>query len=597
MKHSRFFISTLKVIITTVCLQNILFGQGLDSLHVRNPDSTHIVLDKETVPAAVRSRMHELSVIHPPGFFPREESAKTGFWQPVAGPQYQRHLFLRDHPMVTRLRPGLPLRYFPEHALAGLRFSQTDTTGFPLRTHILERQEEPMVNVAVRKGDYALNDLSVSLATDLSESTHLHLSRENKRYAGVYGTEGLNLEGYYIGVQHQLPDSSQFFYDTFYAKDNLAWTESIQQTGSEHSSWYYHRLEWQTAGPAVNINAGMNIGSHRLWMNESTLGTEDTEFQRGGWINLGVPLINTLQIGASYRFSQFQLQTANYPTRTEWWHRISLHSQAQIAGIKLNGEVEFLGIYEGPDQEFYALPKLSATMSPFEWMTLKGDYTHNIATPPWQWQTGDSSIANIGIFDRYTEVRRGEASVLFHPFTWGNAEFSLESIQYQHWYTLLDPENSSILNAESNSGSLLGWHMRLRVEPLQWISLGTAYNSYPQMSQPLPGIWSRQMITSWLHVQHYFFQRNLLLHLYAENGFYLSRQPVGWDPTLQSLTYYPGFGEPSGQYYLHFYVIGEIGSFTISGSFYNILSEIEYAVNQRLQYPVFFLGVRWQFWN
>ncbi len=133
---------------------------------------------------------------------------------------------------------------------------------------------------------------------------------------------------------------------------------------------------------------------------------------------------------------------------------------------------------------------------------------------------------------------------------------------------------------------------------MPWLSLGSQYVSYPGMSQVLPELWSRQSVTNWLHVQRYFFQNNLLLHLYTENSIYLSRQPSGWSPSVQSITYYPNFAAPPLSANIHLYLIGEVGPFTISTSFYNIVAyQLRYALDQRAHFPIFFLGVRWQFWN
>ncbi|MEJ2052149.1 MAG: hypothetical protein P8Y60_20345, partial [Calditrichota bacterium] len=86
--------------------------------------------------------------------------------------------------------------------------------------------------------------------------------------------------------------------------------------------------------------------------------------------------------------------------------------------------------------------------------------------------------------------------------------------------------------------------------------------------------------------------------VYAEGGGLFSRQPVGWQPILQSLVYYPRIERLNPGFFMHLALIGEIGPFTISASFYNMVAyNLRYAINQRGQVPMFFLAVRWQFWD
>jgi hypothetical protein len=100
-------------------------------------------------------------------------------------------------------------------------------------------------------------------------------------------------------------------------------------------------------------------------------------------------------------------------------------------------------------------------------------------------------------------------------------------------------------------------------------------------------------------VRRFFFNNNLLAHMFVEGGLFLQRQFTGWNPALQSLTRYPQSNlslNPTN--YIHVQFIGEIGPFTITTSFYNALgTNIAYAVDQRPHSTLFFLGVRWQLWE
>jgi len=579
--------------------------QSIDSLHVRDPDSTRIILDTETVPIAIRSRLHELTIINPPGFLPREETGNTGFWQVNTSPQYDNALYVQNHQVRTRLRPTVPSRYFPEHAIIGFRFREDGQLRYPLRTHILERGEEPLVNVAYKKGDYAMNDLSISLATDLTEQTHLHLTREGEGYVGPYAMDGLENERYYISLHHQVGDSTMFLYNTFYTRDHLNWTTAlpnIQKIGNEFSSWYYNQLEWQTTHHLGTMHGGLNLGSHRLWLNRTGGSTQLMELQRGGWLGARTSLFESLQTEVLYRFNVFQTQSETTPRDDEYWHRLRFRTGYQRSKINLEGEADLLGLSRYPQWEIHLEPKVRFSYTLWPFLTLTGGYQRDFSAPPRQWSYGEDPLLETGGTPALTQLDRWQVGIELHATDWSSLRLTAEHLQFQDWYTLIHSpsagESGTSPAANPVDGQLTGLHLRAGIHPMPWLALGSQYVSYPGMSQVLPELWSRQSVTNWLHVQRYFFQNNLLLHLYAENSIYLSRQPSGWSPSIQSITYYPNFAAPPLSANIHLYLIGEVGPFTISTSFYNIVAyQLRYALDQRAHFPIFFLGVRWQFWN
>ena len=109
-----------------------LLSQDTDSLHVRLPDSTNIVMDTETVPASVRSRGHQLVANIPLGFIPRDETGLTGFWQTDLLPQYFNAFTIQGFEIRSRLRPEVPLRYVPQHSLISFSFYDNFELDYPL---------------------------------------------------------------------------------------------------------------------------------------------------------------------------------------------------------------------------------------------------------------------------------------------------------------------------------------------------------------------------------------------------------------------------------------------------------------------------------
>ncbi len=580
-------------------------AQSVDSLHIREPDSTQIILDTETVPIAIRSRLHELMIMHPPGFFPREETGNTGFWQGVTGPQYGNVIYIQNHRIRTRLRPTIPSRYFPEHAIIGFRFREDGQLQYPLRTHILEKGEEPLVNVAYKKGDYALNDLSISLAADITEQTHLHLAREGEGYVGPYALEGLENERYYAAVHHQVSDSTIFFYNTFYTRDQLNWTTALpnmQQIGDEFSSWYYNQLEWRTTHHLGTLYGGLNLGSHRLWLNRTAGTTQLMEVQRGGWIGARASLGGLLLSELFYRYNIFQHQSETTPRTDEHWHHLRFRAYYQGSNVNLEAGATQIGLNRVSRWDLLLLPEFRISYSWWDILTVTGRYRREVSAPPRQWSYGENPLLERNGRPALTRLDRLQAGVEFQVTDWSSLQFIAEHIRFQDWYTLIHASSAgdagTSLMARQSAGRLIGLHSRVGIDPFPWLSLGSQYISYPQMTQVVPELWSRQSVTSWLHLQRYLFQNNLLLHLYVENGMYFSRQPSGWSPAIQSITYYPGLAAPAASACIHLYLIGEVGPFTLSTSFYNILAyQLRYALDQRAHFPVFFLGVRWQFWN
>lgn len=580
-------------------------GQPADSLHIRQADSTRVVLDTETVPAAIRSRMHELTVLHPPGFFPREETASTGFWESRMAPQYGTTLQVYDHEIRTRLRPAVPLRYLVEHAIAGIRFDLWPEEHYPLRTHILERKEEPVVNVVYKKGDFGLSALSVDAATDLSPATHLHLAREGERYAGLYGVDGIRNERYYLALHHQISDSTTLFYSTFYARDNLGWTDAVpdvQVLGSESSSWYHHLMEWRTTGDRITARAGLNLGSQRLWLTRTGEQQELMELQRGGWLALGLPAGRRLQGDLTYRFDLFQMQSAASQLTSEPWHRLTFTPGYAGTSWQVNGRAEVLARRSPAGWQRFFLPGLRAVWQPLSRVSLRAGYRRTVRFPAWQWTQSDTYLQNAGDIGAATHLRRGEVGIHYAPVDWGSVEVSAEYLWFRDWYRLTQQAALGVvdgaLSAEKFTGHFPGGHARLTLHPWSWLAAGGRYDLYPSLPVPLPEVWSRQMVTGWLHVQRFFFQHNLLAHVYAEGGALLSRLSTGWQPILQSVVYYPRVQHPGPAFFAHLYFIGEVGPFTISASFYNSLAyNLRYAVDQRPQSPLFFLSVRWQFWD
>lgn len=580
-------------------------GQPADSLHVRQADSTKVVLDTETVPAAIRSRMHELTILHPSGFFPREETATAGFWEARMAPQYGTTLQVYDHEIRTRLRPAVPLRYLVEHAIAGIRFNLTTDAQYPLRTHILQRKEEPTVNVVYKKGDFAFSALSVDAATDLSPATHLHLAREGERYAGLYGIEGIQNERYYLALHHQISDSTTLFYSTFYARDNLGWTSAvpgIQVLGSEFSSWYRHLVEWRTTGERITARAGLNMGSQRLWLSPPGQQQELTELQRGGWLGLNLPSGGRWQGGLTYRFNLFQMQSRESDLTAEQWHRLSVTPGFTGTSWQVHGRAEMLARRSSAGWRQFFLPALTASWQPVSRVRLRAGYHRTVRFPAWQWTQSTPYLQNAEDITGATDLQRGEVGIRYTPGDWGQVDLSAEYLWFRHWYRLTQQASLGVLDgallAEPFTGKLPGGHARLTLHPWPWIAVGGRYDVYPSLPVPLPEIWSRQMVTGWVHLQQFFFQNNLLAHVYAEGGALLSRLSTGWQPILQSVIYYPRVQHPGPAFFAHLYLIGEVGPFTISASFYNILAyNLRYAVDQRPQSPMFFLAVRWQFWD
>ena len=579
------------------------FLRAQDSLHVRHPDSTAIVLDRETIPPAIRSRMHQISLRNPLGFIPREESGAAGYWNPGLRPQYGREIAIHGFPIRTRIRTSLPLRYFPQHSLIGLTLVESDTGTYPMRTRLLQRPFEPAVSVTYKKGDYALNGLSVNMAFDITDDTHIHLAREGNSYAGQYGIEGIQNQRYHLAAHHQVSDATGFLYHTLYTRDRNIWTAATptpRRLGNEKTRWYHHLLRWRTVLQNASLEYGFRVGSHRLQMNGEPTVQHWTELQRGVWAGAESDPLRNLTLGLRYRLDEYHVQPGNSSVRRERWH----HSRVTAAydGSSLFIENHLTMLYpEGLSNQWFLLDDMNLRYVFNARWALFADLQKNVLFTPVQWkETGTyvTSPPEEGV----THITSAEIGTEAGPVLSTTVSGAAKYMEYQNWYRLsyqgAFDRTDSLTTMENFSGSLTLLEFSLDMKPFSWISLGGTAQWLPFQPPDLPEIWSALALTGYVHFSHYLFDKNLLLHLYAEGGMYSGREPVGWNPMLQSVTYYPSRPDPNPLMFAHGIAAGEIGPFTISVSFYNGLGRnMQYALDQRIQVPVFYLGVRWQFWN
>jgi len=598
----------LPVLVVLVILSGVTgtesYGGSLDSLHIRDRDSTKIIIDTETVPAAIRSRGHQLSVLFPLGFMPREESGSAGFWQTEIRPQYANEVFVHESRMTTRLRPEIPLRYLPRHSLAGIRLFPGDSITFPLRSYYLRRRAEPMVNLVYKEGDYGLSALSIGLAANITRDTHLHLAREGTGYVGQYGIDGLETENYYLGIHHKVSEQTRFRYSTFYTKDRNNWTYATPapgRLGSESTSWYQHFLYWNSKYGNSEWDYGLRLGSQRLWLNQSAGRQRLTELQRGAWLRYHRGFGENLAISAEYNGTEHQLEITADKIDTEMWHRIQVGINYSNDFVQIEANPQLLEINRDETASHF-LGDATATVRPFPWISLNGMYKVEVFAAPYQWRKSPNRVNTQGSISRLTQFRKTLFDVRLKPTDGITFSGGATMNAYTDWHRLTYRMNAartdSILTHEALSGEFTGLYAGFEMRAFDWLHLGTRYDVYPSVTQELPELWSRQAATGWIEVQRFFFNNNLLFHTYAEGGIILSRQPVGWHPVLQSLTLYSRFDNPSGQSFVHLGLIGDVGPFTISTSFYNLLgNNLTYAIDQRTQTQVFYLGIRWQLWN
>lgn len=580
-----------------------LAGKPLDSLHVRNPDSTRIIMDSETVPGAVRSRSHQMTILRPVGFFPREESGASGYWQMAPGPQYGRTILIHGLELDTRLRPGWPLRYFPQHSLIGIAPVSTDSTGYPLRSHLLERREEPMVDLVYKEGDYGLSAVSVGVATDITDDTHLHLSREGEGFVGQFGIDGLETERYYLGVHHRVSDSTRFLYSTFYARDNSTWTTATpapNSFGSESSSWYQHLLRWNSQTRFGEWDYGLRLGSQRLWLNKTAERGQMTELQRGGWLGYHFQLNNAIGIQWRYSGVQYVLDGSSSNLQRELWHRLQGGATIRFGEFSVKVHPEIVTVSTG--DEVYVLPNGNVSYEPFDWITASVELAGTVTPIPYQWEQTSEKITIPTSSVEKTSTQNITSSLEITPFNFLSVTGGAEFTQYSNWHSLAynmpAARTDSTLTLETVDGNHTGLFASAKFQVFEEFALGGRYDVYPSVSNILPELWTRQTITGWMQAQRYFFDNNLLLHVYLEGGTLLSRQPVGWNPRFQSLTHYPLFGDPESSVFMHAIIQGQIGAFTISTSFYNAAANnLIYALDQRPPATIFYLGMRWQLWN
>ncbi len=575
-----------------------------DSLNVRNPDSTQITIDTETVPAVIRSRRQELSVLYPLGNFPREETANSGYWAQTVGPQYGQSFFAGQFKIYSRFRPEVPLRYFPEHALTDFHFAGEDSVHYPLRMFILHRNQEPMVNVVYKKGDYALGALSASIALDITKKTHVHLARESESYVGLYGIDNINAERYYLAAYHQVSDRTRFVYNTFYSKDRTNWVggyPNLQKYGTESTSWYQNFLEWKTQLDSTTLDYGLHLGSQRLWFSGLNLDDKPAELQRGLWLQAQRSIGQQFSAGIRYEGTQFVLSGNQISEMSEVWHELSgnLEYENSIMSINATAGLRHRTI-SGSANDIYGNLKLTIPLK--AGFTFGGAIEQQVRYLPWQWASSNDLIAKPAPEKSATPVTSMIGFAHWQPSQWLVLKVSGGQYSFKNWYSLqyLEPgaRTDSTLTLTKYNGHFSHLNAEVEIKPFQWIGAGLRYDVFPNLNQPLPEIWSQQFIAGWLHAERYFFKDNLLLHMYTETGYFTDRQPVGWNPMLQSLTLYPLFRQPQDLGFLHLYFAGEVGPFTLGLSFYNLLSQnLQYALDQRPQTNIFYLSVRWQFWD
>lgn len=593
----------LSVVMALLIWHDPIYAQS-DSLNIRKADSTDIVIDYETVPVVIRSRMQELSVLYPLGVFPREETAESGFWQREVGPQYGRVFYADDMPIKSRYRPAVPLRYFPQHAITGFHFAGDDSMRYLLRTYTLRRNEEPKVNVVYKKGDYALGALSVALAVDVTENTHLHLFRESEGYVGQYGIDGIETERYGISAFHDINDSTRFTYSTYYTKDKIGWVAFYLNAvpyGSESSSWYENFLRWSTNRNGLNLDFGLKLGSQRLWFSGQNWNNQPTSLQRGLWLSATKSLGERLSAGLRYELTNYDLSSDADGHLYEFWHTVTGNLEYNFSGLRWSNSAT-IRKRSGNQNGTEVFGKTKVVYSLPEQLQLTAELNREIRYAPWQWSFADRWInAPINGFSA-TDVTSFKGEVNWKPLHWLSLQGTGEHLEYSNWYTLQyempAARLDSTLSVGRHTGRLDHLSASLEINPFDWVAAGARYNIYPDLNQPLPEIWSQQHVTGWIHIQRYFFKNNLLLHLFGEAGYYTDRQPVGWHPMLQSITMYPLFSTRPDLGYGHAYIAGEVGPFTLGLSFYNVLNyNLQYAIDQRSQTNIFYLSVRWQFWD
>lgn len=579
-------------------------SSSADSMNIRNPDSTQIVIDTETVPAVIRSRNQELTVLYPLGNFPREETANAGFWARTIGPQYGEVFFAGQFGMSSRFRPSVPLRYFPEHAITQFHFSGDDSVNYPLRLHILQRQAEPKVNVVYKKGDFALGALSVAMAVDVTEKTHLHLGRESESYVGQYGIDNIDAERYHLAAYHQLSDSTQFVYKTFYSKDRTNWGggyPNLQKYGSESTSWYQNFIQWKTQFNGTQFDYGLHLGSQRLWLSGQRATGQPNELQRGGWFRAHRIISKQLSAGIRYEGEDYLLSGDKMSDVAEMRHQVS--GDLQFDSKNLTLEALAGGRYRSvPNTANDLFGKVKLSFAFAQHSIIGGEFKREIRYLPWQWALQSNLFSGTPPLNKSTPVNDLAGFIRWKPLRGLTFIARGGRLSFKDWYTLeyLQPaaRTDSLLSVAPYSGSFSHFDVEVKIKPLKSAEAGVRYDLFPDLNQPLPEIWSQQSVTGWLHAERFFFKNNLLLHLYTEGGYFTDRQAVGWNPVLQSLTRYPLFRQPQDLGFVHLYFAGEVGPFTLGLSFYNLLHyNLQYAVDQRPQTNIFYLSVRWQFWD
>jgi len=308
-----------------------------------------------------------------------------------------------------------------------------------------------------------------------------------------------------------------------------------------------------------------------------------------------------LGLDVSYHITKYNFDNISTPQFSEQWH--TLHGVLRFHRKYVVAEAGGNLIYRNAYSTLIAFePQVVLRFIPIRAISIFGKYSGEHNVPPWQWTRSFSRITNPGSLTGESSLTKLTGGVQLQPWKWLVLTSEFIQTGYQDWYrlTYTSPiaQFDSSLTVQRLNGSGDQWASALVVHGGDWFDLGAKYSLYPGWTDIVPELWSRQQMSGWTHIQRYFFRDNLLVHVYVEGGMYMSREPVGWDPMLQSLTYYPLRTLPADLYYAHLLFAGEIGPFTISTSFYNFMgNNMIFAIDQRPQTELFYLGVRWQFWN
>jgi hypothetical protein len=241
----------------------------------------------------------------------------------------------------------------------------------------------------------------------------------------------------------------------------------------------------------------------------------------------------------------------------------------------------------------------------FAGFQLTGESEYQVGVPPWSWMQLSEYVINPEEGSGETLSQRLRADLQWQPASWLTLKAGGRQYNFQEYHSLVyrNPSGISVtdssVNIQISDEELLAATGTVAIRPAEWFSMGGTSMHILSETNSFAEAWANHSMNGWLHVRRFFFNNNLLAHMFVEGGLFLQRQFTGWNPALQSLTRYPQSNlslNPTN--YIHVQFIGEIGPFTITTSFYNALgTNIAYAVDQRPHSTLFFLGVRWQLWE